>query len=79
MENSYDVRGGFRYPYGISFPLRLFNKRLEKHGNMRNQLGAQIALTAWGVLQLVVSLNVAFALAAPFEVLGNLIKYFGRR
>ena len=46
MENSYDFRGGFRYPYGISFPLRLFNKRLEKHGNMRNQLGAQIAPTA---------------------------------
>ena len=41
--------------------------------------GAQIALTAWGSLQLVISLNVAIALAVPLEVLGNLIKYFDRR
>ena len=41
--------------------------------------GAQIAPTAWGILQLVVSVNVAIALAVPLEVLGNLIKYFDRR
>ena len=40
---------------------------------------AQIALTAWGFLQLVVSLNVAIALAVPLEVLGNLTNYFDRR
>ena len=38
--------------------------------------GAQTALTAWGILQLVVSLNVAIALAVQLGVLGNLIKYF---
>ena len=41
--------------------------------------GTQIAPTAWEILQLVVSLNVAIALAVPLEVLGNLIKYFYRR
>ena len=41
--------------------------------------GAQIAPTAWGILQSVVSLSVAIALAVPLEVLGNLIKYFDRR
>ena len=40
--------------------------------------GAQIAPTAWGILQFVVSLNVAIALAVPLEVLGSLIKYFDR-
>ena len=39
---------------------------------------AQIAPTAWGILQLVVSLNVTIALAVPLEVLGNVIKYFDR-
>ena len=38
----------------------------------------QISLTAWEILQLVVSLNLAIALAVPFAVLGNLIKYFDR-
>ena len=37
--------------------------------------GAQIAPTAWAILQLVVSLNVAIALAVPLEIFGNLIKY----
>ena len=40
--------------------------------------GAQIAPTAWGILQLVVSLNVAIVLAVPLEVLENLIQYFDR-
>ena len=39
--------------------------------------GAQIAPTTWGILQLVVSLNVAIALPVWLEVLG--IKYFDRR
>ena len=39
--------------------------------------GAQIAPTTWGILQLVVSLNVAIALPVRLEVLG--IKYFDRR
>ena len=34
--------------------------------------GAQIAPTAWGILQLVVSLNQTIALAVPLEVLGNI-------
>ena len=41
--------------------------------------GAQITPKAWGILQLVVSLNVAIYLAVPLEVLGNMIKYFDRR
>ena len=41
--------------------------------------GAQIAPTAWKILQLVISLNIAMALAVPLGVLGNLIKYFDRR
>ena len=41
--------------------------------------GAQVAPTAWGVLQLVVSLNVAIALAVPPGVLGSFIKYYDRR
>ena len=41
--------------------------------------GAQIAPTAWGFLQLVVSLSVGIALAVPLGFLGNLIKYFDRR
>ena len=41
--------------------------------------GAQIAPTAWEILQLVISLNIAMALAVPLGVLGNLIKYFDRR
>ena len=41
--------------------------------------GAQIAPTAWGNLQLEVSLNVAIALTVPPGVLGNLIKSFDRR
>ena len=40
---------------------------------------AQIAPTGWGILQLVVSLNVAITLAVPVGVLGNLIKFFDRR
>ena len=40
--------------------------------------GVQIKLTAWGVLQLVVFLNLAIVLAVPLGVLGNLIKYFDR-
>ena len=38
--------------------------------------GVQIAPTACGILQLVVSLNVAIALAVPIGVLRNLIKIF---
>ena len=38
--------------------------------------GAEIAPTARAILQLVVSLNIAIALAVPLDVLGNLIKYF---
>ena len=41
--------------------------------------GAQIAPIAWGILQLVVSLNVAIALAVLLGVFGNWIKYFDRR
>ena len=41
--------------------------------------GVQIKLTALGVLQLVVSLNLAIVSAVPLGVLGNLIKYFDRR
>ena len=41
--------------------------------------GAQIAPTAWGNLQLEVSLNVAIALTVPPGVLGDLIKSFDRR
>ena len=41
--------------------------------------GAQIASTAWVILYLAVSLNVAIPLAVPHWVLGNLIKYFHRR
>ena len=40
---------------------------------------AEVAPTAWGVFQVVVSLNVAITLAVPLGVLGNLIKYFHRR
>ena len=40
--------------------------------------GAQIAPTAWGILQLAVSLNVAIAVAVPLEFLESLIKYFDR-
>ena len=41
--------------------------------------GDQIALTAWRILQLVVSLNKAIALAVPLGVLRNLIKFsYGR-
>ena len=36
---------------------------------------SSITPTAWGILQLVISLNVAIALA----VLGNLIKYFDKQ
>ena len=38
--------------------------------------GAPIVPTTWGVLQLVLSLNVAIALVVPLRFLGNLIKYF---
>ena len=38
--------------------------------------GVQIAPTACEILQLVVSLNVAIALAVPIGVLRNLIKIF---
>ena len=41
--------------------------------------GTQVAPAVWGILQLVVSLNLAIALAVPVGVLGNLIKYFHRR
>ena len=41
--------------------------------------GVQIKLTAWGVLRLAVSLNLAIVLAFPLGVPGNLIKYFDRR
>ena len=40
--------------------------------------GAQIAPTAWGILQLAVSLNVAIAVAVPLEFVESLIKYFDR-
>ena len=39
MENSYVVRCGVKYAYGVSFPLLFFNELLEKHGIMRNQFG----------------------------------------
>ena len=38
-----------------------------------------ICATAWGILQSVVPLNVANALAIPIGVLRNLVKYFDRR
>ena len=41
--------------------------------------GAQIAPIAWGILQLVVSLNVEIALAVLLGVFGNWIKCFDRR
>ena len=37
MENSYVVRCGVRYAYGISFPLLFFNEWLEKNEIMRSQ------------------------------------------
>ena len=46
-----------------SFPLVFFNEWLEKHGIMKSVPGAQIALTACGILQLAVSLKVAIVLA----------------
>ena len=55
--------------YGLLF-LRGFSRLFEK-----SVPGAQIAPTAWGILHLVVSLNVAIALAVPLEIFGNLIKY----
>ena len=52
----------------------MFRKACDYEKSVR---GAQIAPTAWGILQLVAL--VAIALAVPLEVLGNLIKYFDRR
>ena len=40
---------------------------------------SSITPTAWGILQLVISLNVAIALAVPLGILGNLIKYFDKQ
>ena len=37
VENSYVVRCGVRYAYGISLTLIFCNELLEKHGIMRNQ------------------------------------------
>ena len=79
MENSYVVRCGVRFANGISF-LLLFSMMVRKVWDYEKLVpGAQIAPTAWGILQLVVSLNVAIAVAVPLEVLGNLMKYFDRR
>ena len=47
--------------------------------NEKSVPGDHIAPTAWGILQLVVSLNVATALAVPLGVLGSSIKNFDRR
>ena len=77
-ENSYVIRCGVRYAYGISFPL-LFLMVRKARDYEKSVPGAQITPTAWGILQLVVSLNVAIYLAVPLEVLGNMIKYFDRR
>ena len=77
-ENSYVIRCGVRYAYGISFPL-LFLMVRKARDYEKSVAGAQITPTAWGILQLVVSLNVAIYLAVPLEVLGNMIKYFDRR
>ena len=61
-------------------PISFFSWMVRKAWDYEKSVpGAQIAPTAWGILQLVVSLNVAIALAVPLEVLGNLIKYFDRR
>ena len=62
------------------WPLLLYFVRYV-HGYMKSHPvpGAQVAPTACGILQLVVSLNVAITLAVPLGVLGNLIKYFQRR
>ena len=77
-ENSYVIRYGVRYAYGISF-LLLFLMVRKARDYEKSVPGAQITPKAWGILQLVVSLNVAIYLAVPLEVLGNMIKYFDRR
>ena len=77
-ENSYVVWCGVRYAYGISF-LLLFLMVRKACDHEKSVPGAQIAATAWGVLQLVASLNVSIALAVRLKALGNLIKHFGRR
>ena len=41
--------------------------------------GPQIAPIVWGILQLLVSLNIGIALAVPVKVLRNSIKYADRR
>ena len=40
---------------------------------------SSITPTAWGILQLVIFLNVAIALAVPLGILGSLIKYFDKQ